>query len=51
MEESWQGAQSNPRMRPEWTYSGGALRDSCSSMHKKVHGYNAAINMKEKIGM
>ncbi len=34
MEESWQWAQSNPRMRPEQTYSRGAAGNSCSSMYK-----------------
>ncbi len=46
MEESWETVQSNPRVRPEWTYSQGVARDSCSSMYKDVHEYNVAINIK-----
>jgi hypothetical protein len=46
MEESWETAQSNPRARPEWTYSQGAARDSRLSMYKDVHEYNVAINIK-----
>ncbi len=34
IEESWQRAQSNLTTRPEWTYSRGTARDSCSSMYK-----------------
>jgi hypothetical protein len=49
-EESWQGAQSDLRTGPEWTYSRGAWRDSRSIMYKNVHGYNAAIDMKERLG-
>jgi hypothetical protein len=45
MEVSWQEAQSNPRMRPGWTYSQGASRDSRSSMYKV---YVDVIHMKRK---
>ncbi len=38
IEESWQRAQSDPRTRLEWTYSGGAARDSLSSRYKVYIG-------------
>ncbi len=51
MKESWQEAQSNPRTRPEWTYSQGASRDSRSSMFKVYIGITIQLIRKEKIGM
>ncbi len=52
MEESRQEAQSNLRTRPEWTYSRGASRNSCSSMYiYGVDEHNIVINRKEKVGM
>jgi hypothetical protein len=47
VEESWWGAQFNPRTRPEWTYSRGAARDSRSIMYKMYRCY-AAIHIKRK---
>jgi hypothetical protein len=47
MEENWQGAQSNPRARPESE----ELSEIAAQVCINVHGYNAAINVGEKIGM
>jgi hypothetical protein len=48
---SWQEAQSNPRMGPEWTYSRGASRGSRSSMYKVYIGIMIQLIWKEKIEM
>jgi hypothetical protein len=45
MDGSWQEAQSYLRMRPSWTYSRGASRDSRSIMYKV---YIVVIHMKRK---
>jgi hypothetical protein len=44
----WQRAQSNPRMRPGWTYSQGAARDSHSSMYKMYIDYDVVIHLEKK---
>jgi hypothetical protein len=49
IEGNWRRAQSNLRMRPEWTYSRGAAGDSRSSMYKMyISTVYAAIHIKGK---
>jgi hypothetical protein len=50
IKESWQRAQSNPRMGLEWTYSKGAARNSCSSMNKMYIGVTLQCIEKKRLG-
>jgi hypothetical protein len=50
IEESGQRAQSNPRARPEWTYSRGAAKSSRSSMNKMYIDMKSLFTGKKRMG-
>ncbi len=50
IEESWRRAQSNPRMRPGWTYLRGPARNSRSSMYKMYIGVTLQFIEKKRLG-